>query len=593
MAAQHACSPDDIRNCPSARSIKALLNPLDQWLAERRRGNPRANESYTVHIINTMLKIRGYSVTKLLDDVHHLKYEHEVDENDNRFDIAYDFFKGTTSNNGCDIDQCPLFERHHRDRGRQRIGHKMEDKDDLLMDTLSMIHCYFVHSYETQRFTKAERYRIMRITGSKTWDSAQTILEDDSVESVSTALMNQITPIVRSKRNVGRRRFRDEDQINDDFAAMSLSVGVDEQVLRAGLRRYGQNRNRLISDLIDVVYGEKAEYTAIWQRLRIKITSDQKRIVFSDILYKHFECTQLNTQNLLKLFGFIIGRKRLQIDVGRLRAVVIRDHIDGKMFDKTDPEHHVNMGNFAKRFKVPPDSKDNAVPECKAQHLRQLYGAVNKWQYVKVKQVVKESNEKKENDGDNEKDDVKEDDEEANSGQPDVYAIGKRFLFWKSQRRKKEYVEAKYSDMKEEVLHEESALSRYFTGIKGWNKLSSDVNTLVKTQAALKINSNGRFRYIFMIRKGKPFDKEHIRALKLYTDFDKLCKAFCEILRRGDRKEIAGIANMARMLTETIQCFGSPLSAKKKYYRGVKKTFMFMTIVSRFNLPQSTTTNVK
>ena len=95
------------------------------------------------------------------------------------------------------------------------------------------------------------------------------------------------------------------------------------------------------------------------------------------------------------------------------------------------------------------------------------------------------------------------------------------------------------------------------------------------------------------IKVNEPYDEEHLCALKLYTDFNDLCAAFCAILRRGDPKEIAQIANWTKKLTETVQCFGSSLSGDKMYYRGVKRTFMFITIVSRFNLPMSTTSSVK
>ena len=106
----------------------------------------------------------------------------------------------------------------------------------------------------------------------------------------------------------------------------------------------------------------------------------------------------------------------------------------------------------------------------------------------------------------------------------------------------------------------------------------------------------GSAKYLYRIQKDKPFDSKHLCGLKLYTDYTNLCAAFCTVLRRGDKAEIAEIVNLARTLSETIQCYGTSLSeesSKKTYYRGVNRTFMFMTIVSRFNLPQSTTSSVE
>ena len=105
-----------------------------------------------------------------------------------------------------------------------------------------------------------------------------------------------------------------------------------------------------------------------------------------------------------------------------------------------------------------------------------------------------------------------------------------------------------------------------------------------------------QFKIYCGIDKGVPFDEPHLRALKLYTDFTELCDKFCAILREGNPKKVAQIANWAKTLIETIQCYGSRINvndAKKTYYRGVNKTFVFRMVVSRFHLPQSTTSSVK
>lgn len=101
---------------------------------------------------------------------------------------------------------------------------------------------------------------------------------------------------------------------------------------------------------------------------------------------------------------------------------------------------------------------------------------------------------------------------------------------------------------------------------------------------------------MYKLEEGAPFDEPHLRALKLYTDFTEMCDKFCAILREGDPRKVAQLAHWAKTLTETIQCFGSRIDAKdgkKLFYRGVNKTFVFRMVVSRFHLPQSTTSSVK
>ena len=599
------CSLDDITTCPSAQIIKILLKKLEKLRNAANSNNGPiqrdSNELQNANALHSVIESHDYSVTKLLDDIHHLKYEHGIDRDVAKFDAAYDFFKDTMNGSECNIDGCPIVKRHYRDRGA-RENEQKEIESDLLLDTMSMIHVYLLRSFDTQRLTKDERERVMKMTGSSSWleiteaiggDDADSDTDHDDVddgddEKSALSAMDMITDILKKKKQRGRGRFREEEEEQKaviegmvDFAAMAGTVGVDEKILRGGLSKYEKDRDKLLFDLIDAVYSNNNEELFIWSALKMEEVA--KGAMFQMALYEHFHCFQLNTANLIKLCRYIVARKRLQIDVDEMEKLMNSDNIDGQMFDKGDIEHYQNMGTFAKRFKE--------IPDCKLQHVRQLYGAVKKWKYVEVKKVVMESKEEEK------EDEVVDDDpeEQTKVDQSEVYAIGNKFFYWKSQKRNPDYVQAKYKDIKEEVM-QSPLIAQLFPGMVRCNELMETVNALVATKAALKVKSNGKDKYIYNIKRGEPFDSKHMVGLKLYTDYTKLCSAFCIILRRCDRNEIGQIANWARTLTECVQCFGSPLHAenvKKTYFRGVNKAFMFVTIVSKFNLPQSTTSNVE
>ena len=599
------CSLVDIRTCPSARIIKILLKQLDNLRNATNSDDEQSaiyySESEIAQSLHSILGKHDYTISDLLDDSHHLKYEHGIDRDDTLFDAAYDYFKDITTENGCNIDKCRIVERHYRDRSRRGTVQKEHDSD-LLLDTMSMIHCYFLHSFDTQRLTKDERDQIMELVGSKSWtdvtdaiaigaDDANSDTDhdsDDEKNAVDVPLaMNMITNILALKKGRGRLRFSDANGVeeaaadgNVDFGAMSRKLGIEEELLSEGLSEYKKDRNKLIGDLIDVVYGD-TENLSICNIL--KMEDDTKETMSQKMLYEHFHYFQLDTNNLIELCRYIVERKELQIDVNQVKQVMTSDNIDGRMFDKDDVDHYQSKSAFNKRFK--------GIPICKVNHIGRLYSVVKKWKYVEVLNTEMESKEDEKED-DNVDDDVVE---QTKSDQADVYAIGKQFLFWNSQKRHRNYVKAKFKDMKEEVMQNTSIL-QYFPGLKDWNDLMNAVNAIVSTKAALRISSNGRLTPIYNIGEGEPFDAEHLCALKLYTDYTKLCAAFCSLLRRGDPKEIEGIANWIRILTETVQCFGSSLveeNKQKTYFRGVNRAFMFMTIVSKFNLPQSTTSDVK
>ena len=609
---QLSCSLDDIKTCPSARILKVLLKRMEQStysVGSKSENQQQRNTDHSVSVMQSLksvLEKYDYSATKLLDDLHHLQYDHDLNEDDAKLDAAFDFFKDALSEKGCNVNECPFMVRHYRERGRESGGSLGSD-DDVLLDIMSQIHCYLLHSFDTNRLTKEERDRVeieLAIgAGVKSLDdddnhlnidNDDTYHEDELSQSNELEKINEILTAKMEKLPFGRddRRYRDnvdDDESNADqsvdFVTMAPKAGVDEMVLRQGLKEYANDRHRLMSALVDVVYAEDTTKTEIWSKL--KMDDNLKAAVFCSILHGHFKSTQLNTDNLIRASTMFIGRKRLQIDIDVLIDVITTNGIDGRMFDKTLSESYENNGTFSKRFK--------GLSGCKVQHVRQLYTALRKWKYVEVKQQVEM---KQDDETVDEKQDEKEDEKELVYGQEneqhDVYEIGKRFYFWDSHRKHPDYVAAKYQNMKEEVLN--NPLFAGLIDIRAWNALTVAITALLATERALRIFSNGQSQYMYSIKMYEPLEAQHLRSLKLYTDVTDLSAKFCAILRWAHPKLIEGIAHWARYLTETVQCFGTTLeteSAKKTYYRGVARAFIFKMIATRFNLPLSTTSDVK
>ena len=576
-----------ISECPSARIIKVFLKKLQS-----------AGPSEFIESIRSVFEDHNYTVTDVLNDVHHIKYYHGVDTDDEKFDEIYAFISTALSDEPCSVTNCIHIRRHYRDRGAPNNELNDVSNDDVndivLMDTMAMVHCYFVHSFDLNRLTKEERdaFDIELSSGIGLDGDEKTPIEDDLTESNRVLLINSILTAKREKLKIGRGDGRYRDNENDqkseivqivDFTAISNLVDVDEVVLREGLSDYEKDRDRFIGDLIDVVYAKNVNEMKLWSAL--KMEDDAKRAVFHGILFGHFDCIQLNTANFIKLSVYIIDRKGLQIDFDALYQEVTTNDIDGRMFDKTDREHYQNMGKFSKLFK--------SAPNCKAQHLRQLYTALKRWQYVEYKmQKVKQQEEEHAQD-------TKEDENDEviffEPDQPlDVYEIGRRFYFWDSHRKHPDFVAPKYENMKQEVLN--SPLLSGLITIRAWNELTAVIERMVDFEVALQISSNGQSEYMYHLKKREPIDANHIRSLKLYTDFTDLSAKFCAILRWADPVQIAEIAHWTRSLIETVQCFGSSLNddtVQKTYFRGVDKTFIFRMIATRFHLPLSTTSDVK
>lgn len=76
----------------------------------------------------------------------------------------------------------------------------------------------------------------------------------------------------------------------------------------------------------------------------------------------------------------------------------------------------------------------------------------------------------------------------------DVYDIGKRFMYWETQRQNKNYIEAKYRDVKEE-LFESPVLAGLMTR-RGWDQLTETVQVRINTKSAKLRQSNGQVCYL-------------------------------------------------------------------------------------------------
>merc|ERR1712126_286463 len=158
-----------------------------------------------------------------------------------------------------------------------------------------------------------------------------------------------------------------------------------------------------------------------------------------------------------------------------------------------DREHFENMVKFSKRFK--------SAPNCKAQHLRQLYTALRKWRYIEQKtETVDEQKEEQ-------AEEAKEGGDEefmffGTEQPPDVYEIGRRFYFWDSHRKHPDFVAPKYENIKEEVLN--SPLLTGLITIDAWNALTALIEKVITSDAAHQLSSNGQSEYMYHLKKREP-----------------------------------------------------------------------------------------
>ena len=192
-----------ISRCPSARIIKEILKRL-LFL----------QSSEFIGSIRDVLSKHNHTITDLLNDIHHIKYVHSVDHDDDKFDEALAFFEEISRVNLCRVEDCEHVLRHYR-HSEAEIGNDINIEDEFLLDTVSMIHCYFLHSLEINRFSKSEKEQVeMEITYGQTLDDDDRDLRNDESDDLKRArLYSAIMSLKRGKSNFHRiaKKYRHDD----------------------------------------------------------------------------------------------------------------------------------------------------------------------------------------------------------------------------------------------------------------------------------------------------------------------------------------------------------------------------------------------
>ena len=430
-----------------------------------------------------------YDVVDLLNDFHHLREAHSIDDDGNpiQFESCYDFVTGAKPSIQCHGTDCRALRRQYR----RRRGDDDTESEDYRHTILLQIHCYLVHSMDLNKLTRKERMDV----------------EADSISDPEQR-QEKIAQIIRSKS----QKFSDlvVDANNNKFS----SKGDNEKSMGDAGSDVGDSSVPLI------------------RRSSVVSTKQQK-----------YEYLERDDAQILEEFQRITGCIE-DVAVSFLRdsewnsAIALHRFYDGEMMQNVE-----EIGNGKESMHRVDDS---------------------------------------------------------NQRNDEVYTNGVRFWYWNDDSRPRNAVTVrpKYKNLKEEML----IPGHFKTSI--WNDLVTVCEALLKVQWVKKMIASGIGSKIYGIRARTAFALPWLLALKLYTDFNDLNHTFCDQFRLnvfGNREEtISSIRkrngryfNMAKQLTECVQCFGQMLVAKKKrYYRGVNRAFVFPRFISRFHVPLSTSKSV-
>eukprot|EP01084_Bolivina_argentea_P271485 461985_1 len=255
---ENSCDQDDISQCLSAQRIQIILNEFNKIIQIQ----THTYDQYST-LIENIFTNNHYSNTDLLNDFHHIKYDHNADDDDIQFQQIYTFFMEPIKDI-CQQKQCKHIQRHFLDRSKL-INECTSNNSSYTLRLISRIHVYFIHSYHINRLTMHEVNRVNeQLDGVRKLD----LMDDNKQmeELLSAKKIEMETAFIKKKTNKLNIIRNNDKFIAAQDAGYSIEnsidiqkiyqilinhdVFIDEKQLRCAFAKY-EDKNLFVSDIID------------------------------------------------------------------------------------------------------------------------------------------------------------------------------------------------------------------------------------------------------------------------------------------------------------------------------------------------------
>eukprot|EP01084_Bolivina_argentea_P246196 412070_1 len=186
----------------------------------------------------------------------------------------------------------------------------MIQKKQLILELISRMHVYFIHSYHMDRLTLEERNIIENVVAVADENEIDTELEDKRIELIIT-IMQQKQKILNVSKNTNKyiEANRQINANNVNFSKIyailrSHDVGIKLHSIQAAFAKYQTDRNRLISDVIEAYFNKINECLPLSNKIQTLHLPDndiERHKIYQYILYEYIHKSNLNTDNFIKM----------------------------------------------------------------------------------------------------------------------------------------------------------------------------------------------------------------------------------------------------------------------------------------------------
>eukprot|EP01084_Bolivina_argentea_P306560 529756_1 len=653
----------EFSTCTSAIRIKTILNKHNRISSDKKAQQHDLKNQISNVMKNMLLSNSQYSTLDLMNDFFHIKYNHNSNDDPNQFNLFYAYLFDNDNVLKCDISYCQSAKRYYNRNKRSFQQDPNKNMNNCYaLNLMDRIHSYFIHSYDVSQLNHDEiKYIEQKLDECKQND--EDMLNDKKLEVLSAAMNNKRHNRSIFNDYSDYNKFVTSEyfpSINyKELSAILANNDIKTNDLATVFEHYGYDKDQLIADLCDILMNKSEDNILLSEIFSNQLKCKNREIrqtMYNTILYEYIKKDDFNQTNFIKILQITALKFIPDVNCEEIAKIAAETNLTGKIFVKGGAEFK-NSKQFATIFK--------SMNNWKKKPWSKIYVTINQWKAPSIKKPkitcepppISQTKLSISITAEDEKDEEKQIMEEetidgtdahiiqqfcaltlakpnvavlflkdsewnvcfavdkyyacnsdvsrlniidvsgVNDVQTAVYNIGIAFWYWENEKSEKRFVTATFKNLKEEILHLPN-----FT-VQNWNNLLTECNLLSKTDKIRKISSNGNNVEVYGKNKGDAISVDHLCSLKIYTDYTRLCKIFCEAFRvkkisdttferiESVQRRNEKIANWAKLLVEAVQCFGNFMTRKTRYYRGISMEFIFKRFRTRFNVPLSTTTD--
>eukprot|EP01083_Nonionella_stella_P200480 734097_1 len=592
----------------------------------------------------------------LLNDFHHIKSNHNTNDDPHKFNAFYDYLCDKANASQCDIGDCHAAKIHYARRCRSYFLYEDHANDmySKTHDLVCRIHVYFMHS--SDRLTSDEIKWIEQQLNEYKGENDDDI-HDKKLELLSIVMHRKKQSTIKTTNATSNfAKFTTAEHVHHAINCTKLStifadnlISIDEKQLENTFDNYEYDDEQLIDDICSALIHKNEDKTLLCQILINEFRYEdelQRQMMYGRICHEYL---MMHNEYFVKILQVIASTLKPSPDPDEIATIGRSAKLNGNIFVKGHAEFKTSV-KVAQIFKK--------ITNYKKKQWTQMYTSMDKWKMTSAavkptKEVEYEEKKYEEDikhhvDAEEEMDYIQQGTDEhiiqqfctvttatknvamqcldgaawdlsyaaqnyysqlntknydnissENAISPDgrVYNDGVAFWYWSAKRSNKRFVQKREQNLKEEILK-----FSQFT-MHHWDRLVDKCYGLLKTKKVKEMSSNGINVNIYHQQRGMVISCEHLCSIQLYTDYTGLCYIFCAAFRRKKltqtqyeriesvQRRNEKIANWAKLLTESVQCYGTFMTPESKYYRGIDMQYVFKRFITRFNVPLSTSTN--